>query len=184
MPLSPAHGVALALGIGACGLAVCTDLRSRRVPNTITLPLLAAAVVLALFDGRQAALVACAIVAAGLVAGTIVHAAGILGGGDVKLLTGVGALAGYPVCIEVAIYCALCGGILALAVSAVRGELPGVLSRVRCGVAGAIGSRSLSLGAASVAARGPRIPYAVAIASGFIIALLGVAIFPALRIVQ
>ena len=182
--ISTAQSIAFALGLGACGIAACTDISMRRVPNALTLPVLAAAPVVAAFEGAHAAFVACAIVIVALFAGTLVHAAGILGGGDVKLLAGVGALAGYPACVEVALYSALCGGLLALAISAARGELAGVLSRVRFGVASSIAGRSLTAAAATIDARGPRIPYAVAIGAGFIIALAGVTIFPALRIVQ
>ncbi len=181
---SHAQTIALAAGLGACGIAACTDLRSRRVPNALTLPLLAAAVPLAAFDGVHAALVASAILATVLLLGTVVHATGILGGGDVKLLAGVCALAGFPACVDVAAYSALCGGLLALAVSLARGELGAVLSRVRYGLATSIAGRSLTLAGAAVDARGTRIPYAVAIGFGFAIAVAGVTIFPALRIVQ
>lgn len=182
--ITTAQAIAFATGLGACGIAACTDLATRRVPNALTLPLLAAAPLLAAFDGVRAVAIVCAIMIVALVAGTIVHAAGILGGGDVKLLAGVGALAGYPACVEVALYAALCGGILALVVSAARGEIGAVLARVRVGVATSIGGRSLAAGAAAIDARGPRIPYAVAIGAGFVIAIAGVTLIPALRIVQ
>jgi prepilin peptidase CpaA len=182
--ITTAQSIAFAAGLGVCGIAACTDLATRRVPNALTLPLLVAAPLLAALDGVQAALVACAIVIVALALGTLVHAAGILGGGDVKLLAGVGALAGFPACIEVALYSALCGGVLALSVAIARGELAGVVSRLRVGVATTIAGRSLALGTASIAAQGPRIPYAVAIGAGFAVAIAGVTIFPALRIVQ
>ncbi len=178
-----AHAAAIAIGIVACGIAACTDLKSRRVPNALSLPLLVVAPALAAFDGASAAMMACAIVAISLVIGTFVHATGLLGGGDVKLLAGVGALAGYPACVEVALYSAVCGGILAIVVSAARGELGGVITRVRIGVASSIAGRSLAIGAATIDARGTRIPYAVAIGAGFAIAVVGATIFPALRIV-
>lgn len=182
--ISPAQNIAFAIGLGACGIAACTDLRTRRVPNALTLPLIAAAPLVAAADGVRAALLACAIVIAALVLGTFVHTMGVLGGGDVKLLAGIGALAGYPACLEVALYSALCGGALALAVSLARGELGAVLGRLRYGVVSSIAGRSLALGAAAIDARGPRIPYAVAIGAGFAIAIAGVTIFPAVRIIS
>ncbi|HEY9085976.1 MAG TPA: prepilin peptidase [Candidatus Tyrphobacter sp.] len=182
--ISSAHIVAFALAGTACGIAAGTDLVSRRVPNALTLPLLVAAPLLAAFDGVHAALVATGIVAGALVLGTLVHAAGVLGGGDVKLLAGAGALAGFPACIDVALYSALCGGVLAIAVSAARGELAGVAMRVRFGVTGAIAGRSLSAAVAAVDARGARIPYAVAIGAGFAIAMLAQSAIPVLRIVH
>ncbi len=182
--MSPAHTTAFALAGTACGLAAGTDLAWRRVPNTLTLPLLAAAPLLAAFDGAHAALIAAGIVAGGLVLGTFVHALGVLGGGDVKLLAGVGALAGFPACINVALYSALCGGVLAIAVSAARGELGGVVGRMRFGLTGAIAGRSLTAAVAAVDARGTRIPYAVAIGAGFAIAMLAQSAIPVLRIVH
>jgi prepilin peptidase CpaA len=182
--ISTAQFVASGIGLLACGVAATTDLRSRRVPNALTLPLLAAAVPLAALDGVHAALAACAIVVAALAVGTVVHTMGVLGGGDVKLLAGVSALAGFPACIDVAIYSALCGGVLALVVSLARGELGAVVSRVRYGVATSVAGRSLAFASAAVDATGTRIPYAVAIGAGFAIAVAGATIFPALRIVQ
>jgi Flp pilus assembly protein protease CpaA len=182
--ISTPHTVAFAVAGAACAIAACTDLASRRVPNALTLPLIAAAPVLAAFDGVQAALAAASIAAVMLVLGTFVHAAGVLGGGDVKLLAGVTALAGFPACVDVALYCALCGGVLAVSVAAVRGEIGAVVSRVRIGVTTTLAGHSLALGAAAIGARGTRIPYAVAIGAGFAVAVAGLTVFPFLRIVQ
>jgi prepilin peptidase CpaA len=176
--------VATALAAVACGIAACTDLAWRRVPNALTLPLMAVAPVVAAFEGWHAALVAVAIVVAALVGGSFIHATGVLGGGDVKLFAGIGALAGFPTCIEVALYTAVCGGLLAVVVSAMRGELAGALERVRVGVTGAALSRSLAAGAAAIDARGTRIPYALAIAAGFVLATLAQNSVPFLRIIR
>ncbi len=182
--ISTPHTVAFAVAGAACAIAAYTDLASRRVPNALTLPLIAVAPLLAAFDGVQAALAAGAIVVVMLVLGTFVHAAGVLGGGDVKLLAGVAALAGFPACIDVVLYCALCGGALAVAVAAVRGEFGAVVSRLRVGVTTTLAGRSLALGAAAIGARGTRIPYAVAIGAGFALAVAGLTVSPFLRIVQ
>lgn len=182
--ISPAHFVAYALAAVACGIAAGTDLSVRRVPNWLTLPLLAAAPLLAAFDGLRSALVAVGIVIIALILGSIIHTAGVLGGGDVKLLAGVSALAGFPACVNVALYTAVCGGVLALAVSASRGELAGAVGRLRIGVASTVVSRNLAVGAAAIDARGARIPYALAIGAGFAIAMLAQSIIPALRILH
>lgn len=175
--------IALALAATACVVAVGTDLRSRRVPNALTLPLLAAAPAIAAFNGLHAALVATAIVIASLLAGSLIHSAGILGGGDVKLLAGVGALAGFPACIDVALYSAIFGGLLALAVSTSRGELSAVLARVRAGVTTSVAGRNLALGVAAIDTHGVRIPYALAIGAGFAVAVLAHSALPFLRII-
>ncbi len=176
--------IAFVLAATACAIAVYTDLRSRRVPNALTLPLLCVAPALAAFEGFQAALIALAIVASALALGTVVHSAGVLGGGDVKLFAGVGALAGFPACIDVALYSALFGGLLAVVVSAARGELTAVLARVRSGVASSVAGHSLAAGAAVIDARGTRIPYALAIGAGFAAAMLAQSAVPFLRIIR
>lgn len=176
--------LAMAIAAGACGAAIYTDLASRRVPNALTLPLMVAAPAIAVFDGVHAALVAAVIVLGALLGGTLVHATGVLGGGDVKLFAGVAGLAGFPACVEVALYTAMCGGVLALAVSTMRGELGGTLARVRVGIAGTIAGRSLAVGSAAMGATGTRIPYALAIGAGFALATLAQTSLPFLRIIR
>lgn len=81
----------------ACWLtALCVhDLRSRRLPNLLTLPGAAAVLAVATIDGRGTAALAGA---AGLAAlYLVVHLAAPagMGAGDVKLALGVGALSGW-----------------------------------------------------------------------------------------
>ncbi len=160
--ISTTQMVAFTLAAIACVLASCTDVVSRRVPNAITFPLLAAAPLVAAFGGWRPALIALGIVAVGYALGACMHAAGLLGGGDVKLLVGVSALTGFPNCVDVVLYTGVCGGLLALIFAAARGELRGVIARLPTGV---------------------RLPYAVAIGSGFALATAGATVLPALRIV-
>ncbi len=161
--MSTTQTIAFAIAAVACTLAVRTDLASRRIPNAITLPLLAAAPLLAAFDGWRAVIAACGIVAGALVIGACLHAMGVLGGGDVKLLAGISALVGFPWCLDVALYTGICGGLLALIFAAARGELRGLMARLPTGV---------------------RLPYALAIGTGFALTTAGATVFPALRIVQ
>lgn len=176
--------IALAIAATACSIACYSDLTARRVPNALTLPLLGIAPLLAAFNGVHAALSAAAIVVVSLFVGVAVHSAGILGGGDVKLLAGIGALAGFPACVDVALYTALFGGLLAVGVSAARGELTGILARVRVGITSSVAGRSLALGAVAIDAGGARIPYALAIGAGFAVATLAQTVLPFLRIIR
>lgn len=176
--------LAIAVAAGACGVAVYTDLATRRVPNALTLPLMIAAPAIAAFDGAHAALVAAAIVLGALLGGTVIHGMGVLGGGDVKLFAGVAGLTGFPMCIELALYTAVCGGVLAFVVSTMRGELGGTLGRVRLGIAGTIAGRSLAVGSAAMGATGTRIPYALAIGAGFALATFAQTSLPFLRIIR
>ncbi|MBV9270732.1 MAG: prepilin peptidase, partial [Candidatus Eremiobacteraeota bacterium] len=82
-------------GLAACVLAVVYDTAFRRIPNWLTLPLLAAGPVLWLFSGHDAlhhAWLAAVSVAVAIFAGAFIHRMRILGGGDVKLLA---ALVGF-----------------------------------------------------------------------------------------
>jgi prepilin peptidase CpaA len=120
MPLPP---WSVALTATLVGVAMVTDLRWRRIPNSLTFP--AAAVAL----GMRAALqgwaglglaVAGAVVAPALL--LAMHRGRGLGMGDVKLAMALGAVLG-PVLGGVAMFAsALCGGVMALAVMTVHGK--------------------------------------------------------------
>lgn len=154
--------------------AVC-DFRTGRVPNLLTYP----AIVIALLgwtawgwlgtaepsvgDVLRRALVG---LSAGLVPFAMIYAAGGLGGGDVKLMTAVGAItASWPCVLSTAFYAFLLGGLFALVVMVRRGLVRQTFSNL--------------FGAALVASarmkpeldqQTPRIPFAVAICFGGILA--------------
>src|SRR2546425_3121875 len=89
--------------------AMCTDLRSSRIPNWLTFPAMGFALLAhAWLGGLQEALFSLAGLGAGLGLFLILYATGSLGAGDVKLMAAVGALVG-P-------YGALVSGLLALLV--------------------------------------------------------------------
>lgn len=95
-------------------LAVVTDLKMRKVPNWLTLPLMALGLFLAaLYGGWSGFLIslACAVGALGLF--SLPFGLGWLGGGDVKLLSALGALFGWPGLLWLTLYSALAGGVLA-----------------------------------------------------------------------
>lgn len=152
--------------------AVWTDLRSRRIPNALTVTAFALALLLRATAGVSPLL--SGILGAGLALLLLLplFAVGGMGGGDAKLLIGVGALFG-PKGFLIALLCtALAGGILSLVAAArKRIILPMLLSTgdlARYWVSGGRHGESVSLaspGALSV-------PYALAIGIGCVAALL------------
>ncbi|MDP9024213.1 MAG: prepilin peptidase, partial [Candidatus Eremiobacteraeota bacterium] len=106
----------------ACAVAVVTDVRTRRIPNALTLPLIALALALATIGGYGTFVQTALVIAAFLALGTALHRTGWLGGGDIKLGIGIAALLGYPSCIPFVLYSGIAGGILALAIAVAQGR--------------------------------------------------------------
>ena len=110
-------GIPLTLDLALLGLvagAAVLDLRTRRIPNVLTVPALALALVLRGIMGVDPLL-------GGLMAAGIafliclpVFALGGLGGGDVKLLTAVGAFLGMERLWGALAVTAIAGGVFAL----------------------------------------------------------------------
>jgi prepilin peptidase CpaA len=155
-----------------CCMATWWDLRTRRIPNGLTIPALVVALCLhgALGAGKGLLLSA----AGALAAGALVMPGYLLrftGAGDVKLLMAVGAFLAFPD--------ALLAGLIAL----ILGGLLGLISATRVGRAGQVLSRSLSLGRWLIgraqglsmqrpAPSGLRVPFGVAIALATVLVVL------------
>ncbi len=161
----------MALAIGLCACA--TDLRSRRIPNELTLGGAGAALLFALATGGLSGF---AFGVAGWCAGLAVFLPffllGGLGAGDVKLMACLGALLGPSLAVWTAIYAALAGGVLAIVVAFGAGYLRTAVTNVylllsHFRVVGIRPHPDLTLARGS----GPRLPYAVPIAVGAIAAM-------------
>ena len=117
---------ALALMIVAtgAGAAATIDLRSRRVPNVLTLPLAGTGVVLAA-SGLGHITVGAAI-GGGLLGLLLMlpgHFLGATGGGDVKLLSAFGTLLGPAATVWAFLIAMIAGGAIAVFVAVRRGRL-------------------------------------------------------------
>lgn len=144
------------LALMACVVAVATDLRSRRIPNQVTVAALLIGLVLNLMlGGLPWLLSALAGAALGLLVFGLPAAFGMVGMGDVKLVVALGALLRWPVALPLALYIALAGGVIAL------------LYAVRRRCLGAVAQNVIS---ARTAAQ-HRMPYALAIAIGCALAV-------------
>jgi prepilin peptidase CpaA len=158
---------AQALLAGGVGIAACIDdLRRRQISNWIPASALASGLVLQTVQhglrGTGSALL-------GTLAGAgvflIFYLLGGMGGGDVKLMAGFGALLGAKRLFEAALWTAGCGGVLAVAF-------------IAAGLIRDLYVRAKSAGSETDAkSKRPRradsIPYAPAIAAGVWLSLVG-----------
>ncbi len=161
----------MALVIAA--IACATDVRTRRIPNSLTLGGAALALAYALFSGGPWGLLSSlAGWATGLAIFLPIFLLGGLGAGDVKLMACLGAWLGAPLALWTALYAAVAGGVLAIFVALATGYLRAavdnlylLLSHFR--VAGVRPHPDLTL----ERGKGPRLPYALPIAAGTVVAL-------------
>jgi prepilin peptidase CpaA len=155
------------------GIGSFHDVRERRIPNRVTGPAIVAGLLLHLVVGGWRGLGDSAL--AGLIAGgifMIFFLAGGMGAGDVKLMTAVGCIAGTSPLGLLAISTAIAGGIFALAVSIHHGRLRETLRNaaavvVHHGRWGLKPHPEHNL----ANARALRLPFALPIATGCLVAL-------------
>ena len=169
-------------------VAVTTDLRSRRIPNTLvltgTMLALASHALVMGHEGVPLAGPAWWAPLAGLVAGLLVlmplYLMRAMGAGDVKLMATVGAFVGTPTVLAAALYTLLAGGLLTLTVMLAKGVAAHTLANLRFllteWMAWALRLRSapqatpFEFGPLQTTAA--RLPYALAITAGTVAALL------------
>jgi prepilin peptidase CpaA len=135
------HQALLAIALAACAIAAAIDLRTGRIPDWLTLGLLAAApalhaaavLVVAPRAWSAGALAASESVGSGVLAAIVpflLARSGGLGGGDVKLLAAVGATCGVFASLYAQTYAYVAAMIYALVLVTRRGRLRTTLSNV------------------------------------------------------
>jgi prepilin peptidase CpaA len=152
-------------------VAAVWDVKTRRIPNLLTVPCFLAALLLHYFCQGFGGLGNAA--AAGAIAFVIFllfFLAGGMGGGDVKLIAAVGALVGTHLLPYVLISTALIGGVLAIGTALVRGQMTNTLRNV-VAIAGHHAEKGLAphpelhvRNSSTI-----RLPYGVAIAAGVLV---------------
>jgi prepilin peptidase CpaA len=148
---SSAWWLTLALTLVVLGIATVTDLRSRRIPNWLVLPFLAAGLAVnTSLHGWQGLGQSLEGAGLGLLVYGILFWMGGMGAGDVKLCTAIGAWIGPQQQIFAVVITAMAGGLMVLGWAAYRGFL-----------------KDLFTGAGNHMRR--KIPYAPAIAVGTLI---------------
>jgi prepilin peptidase CpaA len=97
-----------------CVAAAAVDLRTRRIPNALTLPAIVSGLALAGLSGWKSLAVRLGAVAVVLCVAIALHAFGVWGGGDGKLVAAVAALEGLMFVAEAMVWIFLIGGLVAL----------------------------------------------------------------------
>jgi prepilin peptidase CpaA len=122
MTINP-QTIYLEAALVCASIASLYDLRTRRIPNKLTLPAILAGLTLHLVRGGPTELGLSAL--AGLIAGGVFllfFLAGGMGAGDVKLMTAVGCLVGTGSIKDVLISTVLIGGIMGVGLAIYRGR--------------------------------------------------------------
>jgi prepilin peptidase CpaA len=160
--------VAVVAGGGALGAAI--DLRSRRVPNWLTLGIAVAGLTLA---ATRLSGLGFGTALAGLALGLVVmlpgHVIGATGAGDVKLLAALGTMLGPKAVVLAFVYAAIAGGVLAVLVAMQRRTLDVTVART----AMLVRSRGANVAEIEQTSSDNRFAYAPAIAIGALVAALG-----------
>jgi prepilin peptidase CpaA len=154
-------------------VAAVWDLRTRRIPNLLTLGAALAAVAVHAYAGGflgvGTALAGWLIGAAFLLP---LFALGGMGAGDVKLLAALGAWLGPAAIVSVALYSCIAGGAMALVVAALSGYLRQAFKNLwslmlQWFISGIRPVPDLTL----TSSRGPRLAYAVPVLAGLMVTL-------------
>jgi prepilin peptidase CpaA len=168
------EGMSIVPYVVSSALAACfLDLRTRRIPNLLTVPFGIAGV---LFQIQAAGLAGAASGLAGAATGLALFfplfALGGMGAGDVKLMAALGAWLGPAGAAWTAIYAALAGGVMAVVVALARGYLRTALENIwtLLGFWRFAGIRPLD-GVTLATSKSPRLPYALPITAGLFVTL-------------
>jgi prepilin peptidase CpaA len=163
------HIAAISVALVACVF----DLYSRRIPNALTFGAAAVAlVVAAALGGLSGASSSLTGLGVGLAVWLPIYALGGMGAGDVKLMAAIGAWLGPADAFYAAMFAAMAGGVLGVALAVAHGCARQTASNVQLllvhwRVAGFTPHSQLTLARAA----SPRLAYAVPILTGTVMAL-------------
>ena len=172
--------VAWAVVLGACIVGCVTDLRARRLPNVLTLPLWITGLVFAASTGGVAGFAGALAASVLLATPYVILFAGAGGGaGDAKMMAAIGAWLGLSHGIYALVVIALLGGVVGVAWSLCNGSAPVLYAKMRTMTLGMVGFAHGRLTAGECLAFLPpaggssRIPYGLAICIGSLAAFGG-----------
>lgn len=149
------------------GIATASDLRTRRIPNWLSLSgCLVGLLLSALISGSVGAMSAGAGMLLAFAIALPFWLIGWVGAGDVKLLAAVGAFVGSGLVFKVLIATGLAGGLLAAGALMWRGMLGQMIQRMIATFSLSLASRSWQHVTPNAQESAVRLPYAVAITLG------------------
>jgi prepilin peptidase CpaA len=161
---------AIATIIAGTGIGAAIDLRTRRVPNPLTMGLAAIGVLYAAVGiGGLSIGASLGGLALGLALMLPGHLLGATGAGDVKLFAAAGAFVGPAHILTAFLYTALAGGVIAIVISLWRRSLRQTVGDTALLIA----SRGMHAAAIESPLRNNRFAYAPAIAVGTMLVALG-----------
>lgn len=165
----------LAIAVVAALVASVWDIKTRRIPNWLTLSaILTGLAVHAVVGGAGDMLIAlvAALVGGGIFA--IFFVAGGMGGGDVKLMAAIGAIVGFQSLFQVMVLTAIMGGVFAICLALTRGRLKQTVANIKLLLVHHRYQGLTPHPEINVANRKTlRLPYAIAIAAGCLITYIG-----------
>jgi prepilin peptidase CpaA len=173
--ISPEDSLYLSLAIVAALIASVWDVKTRRIPNWLTLSSIVAGLAAhCVLGGLRDTLIAlaAAVVGGGIFA--IFFVAGGMGGGDVKLMAAVAAIVGFHSLFQVMVSTAIMGGVFALCLALAHGRLRQTVHNIRLlflhhRYQGLTPHPEINVSNRKTL----RLPYAIAIAAGCLITFIG-----------
>ena len=155
-------------------IATITDIRSQRIPNWLTFPLILTGLVAhTIVGGLDGLKLAGGGFALGFIAMAIPYFMGVMGAGDVKLMAGVGAWLGTTTTMTAFIFTCIAGGLYAMGVLLLnRRYLKIVLTNIINTFSVFIATREFNFTPTSTEQALPRLCYGVAIAAGTAVAVV------------
>jgi prepilin peptidase CpaA len=163
------HSAVLAVAVGILVIVAYEDVRTRRIPNALSLATAAVGLFRVVFAAEV--IDAGYTLAAAIVILTITFVLfqrGVIGGGDAKILPATVLLIGYRELLGFFFLMSLCGGVLALATLATE-RLDLYFGRFRRGAHVSSAGQS---DRGRVASKGSTVPYGVAVAAAGVITLI------------
>lgn len=153
-------------------LALITDLRSQRIPNWLTFGAVFSGIAFnSLTHGLNGLLLSLAGLFLGVAILILFHLRGGMGGGDVKLMGAVGSLLGPKGVFAAFLATALIGGMYALMLLAIHGQLRKTLNRYWLILKTGLLTGKVFYVPPSEGEKKPRLRYGVAIALGTVLSL-------------